>query len=50
MKMTKNIFASLCADYAYLYIIRLYNENESFYKIGVTSKEEIIPRFANYPL
>lgn len=49
MRMTRNIFEKLCSDYAYLYIVRLYNETEEFYKIGITSKETIISRFDLIP-
>ena len=49
MRMTRNIFEKLCSDYAYLYIVRLYNDVEEFYKIGITSKETIISRFDIIP-
>ena len=47
--MTKNIFESLNKDLYTLYIIRLYDETESFYKIGVTSRENPYERFSVYP-
>ena len=49
MKMTKNIFESLNKDLYTLYIIRLYDDVESFYKIGVTSRENPYERFSSYP-
>ena len=49
MKMTKNIFESLNKDLYTLYIIRLYDDVESFYKIGVTSRENPYERFSVYP-
>ena len=49
MKMTKNIFESLNKDLYTLYIIRLYDDVESFYKIGVTSRENPYERFSTYP-
>mgnify|MGYP000243360052 FL=1 len=49
MRMTRNIFEKLCNDYAYLYVIKLYNETEEFYKIGITSKETIVARFNSIP-
>ena len=49
MKMTKNIFESFNKDLYTLYIIRLYDDVESFYKIGVTSKENPYDRFSAYP-
>ena len=49
MKMTKNIFESLNKDLYTLYIIRLYDDIESFYKIGVTSRENPYDRFSVYP-
>ena len=49
MKMTKNIFESLNKDLYTLYIIRLYDDVESFYKIGVTSRENPYERFSIYP-
>ena len=47
--MTRTIFEKLCDGFAYLYIVKLYSDTESFYKIGVTSKQEIIPRFTTIP-
>ena len=49
MKMTKNIFESFNKDLYTLYIIRLYDDVESFYKIGVTSRENPYDRFSVYP-
>ena len=49
MKMTKNIFESFNKDLYTLYIIRLYDDVESFYKIGVTSRENPYDRFSTYP-
>ena len=49
MKMTKNIFESFNKDLYTLYIVRLYDETESFYKIGVTSRENPYDRFSVYP-
>lgn len=47
--MTKTIFNKLCNDYAYLYLIKLTSDTEEFYKIGITSKETITPRFVSIP-
>ena len=47
--MTKNIFESFNKDLYTLYIIRLYDDVESFYKIGVTSRENPYDRFSTYP-
>ena len=47
--MTKNIFESFNKDLYTLYIIRLYDDVESFYKIGVTSRENPYDRFSVYP-
>ena len=47
--MTKNIFESFNKDLYTLYIIRLYDDVESFYKIGVTSRENPYDRFSAYP-
>ena len=44
MKMTKPIFEQHCSNKTnkgYLYIIKLSDESESFYKIGITSNEDI---------
>ena len=49
MRMTKTIFNELCNDYAYLYVVRLYNDKESFYKVGITSKEDCTSRFKSFP-
>lgn len=48
-KMTKNRFKELCTNGAHLYIARVYNEEESFYKIGITSKESAYNRLLNLP-
>ena len=48
-KMNKVWFNSLCEEQAYLYIVKLFNEYESFYKIGVTSKKEVSSRFEAIP-
>ena len=49
MKMTRNIFENLNKDLYTLYIVRLYDDVESFYKIGVTSRENPYERFSTYP-
>ena len=48
-KMNRVWFNSLCEEQAYLYIVKLFNEYESFYKIGVTSKKEVSSRFEAIP-
>ena len=48
MKMNKPIFEQHCSNKTnkgYLYIIKLSDESESFYKIGITSHEDISIRF-----
>lgn len=50
MKMTKEIFQNLCKeDLAYLYIVKCFDEEEQFYKIGITSKENPDERFSSIP-
>lgn len=50
MKMTKDLFIDLCKEgLAYLYIIKCYDDNEEFYKVGVTSKENPYERFSSIP-
>ena len=49
MKMNAKLFQTICNEYAYLYLIKLSNDTESFYKIGVTSKEDIESRFTQMP-
>jgi hypothetical protein len=46
--MNKTEFKKYCNDYAYLYIIKLTSETESFYKIGITSNEDLSKRFNEY--
>ena len=48
MRMNKTEFRKYCSDYAYLYIIKLDSESESFYKIGITSNEDIDIRLYEY--
>ena len=48
-KMNKIWFEKLCEEQAYLYIVKLHNDSESFYKIGVTSKKEVSSRFSGIP-
>lgn len=33
----------------FLYIVRLYNEEESFYKVGITSREDVSKRISSFP-
>lgn len=49
MRMTKEIFTNLCEGLAYLYIIKCSDEEEVFYKIGVTSREDPYKRFSQIP-
>jgi hypothetical protein len=46
--MNKTEFKKYCTGYAYLYIIKLTSETESFYKIGITSNEDLSKRFNEY--
>ena len=48
MRMNKTEFKKYCINYAYLYIIKLDSESESFYKIGITSNEDIDIRLYEY--
>ena len=48
MRMNKTEFKKYCSDYAYLYIIKLESDSESFYKIGITSNEDIDIRLYEY--
>ena len=48
MRMNKTEFKKYCTDYAYLYIIKLDSDSESFYKIGITSNEDIDIRLYEY--
>lgn len=48
-KMAKNRFKELCTNGAHLYVARVYNEEESFYKIGITSKESAYNRLLALP-
>ena len=48
MRMNKTEFRKYCSDYAYLYIIKLDSDSESFYKIGITSNEDIDIRLYEY--
>lgn len=49
-KLTLNRFTELCKDgLAYLYCIKLCNEQETFYKVGVTSRENIFSRLSSIP-
>ena len=48
MRMNKTEFKKYCTDYAYLYVIKLTSETETFYKIGITSHEDIDIRLYEY--
>ena len=48
MRMNKTEFKKYCINYAYLYIIKLESDSESFYKIGITSNEDIDIRLYEY--
>ena len=49
-KLTLNRFIELCKEgLAYLYCIKLYNDQESFYKVGITSRKDIFSRFSSIP-
>lgn len=48
-KMTKDRFKELRSYRAHLYVARVYNEEESFYKIGITSKESAYNRLRSLP-
>lgn len=48
-RMTKDRFKELCTNGAHLYVARVYNEEESFYKIGITSKESAYNRLLALP-
>lgn len=48
IRMNKTEFKKYCIDYAYLYIIKLESDSESFYKIGITSNEDIDIRLYEY--
>ena len=51
MKMTKPIFEQHCSNKTnkgYLYIVKLSDESESFYKIGITSNEDISIRINQF--
>lgn len=48
--MNKDLFEKLCDEgLAYIYVIKLYDEVESFYKIGITSKENTYDRVSSFP-
>ena len=48
MRMNKTKFKKYCTDYAYLYVIKLTSETETFYKIGITSNIDIHKRIEYY--
>jgi hypothetical protein len=48
MRMNKTEFKKYCTDYAYLYVIKLTSETETFYKIGITSNIDIHKRIEYY--
>ena len=48
MRMNKTEFKKYCINCAYLYIIKLESDSESFYKIGITSNEDIDIRLYEY--
>lgn len=39
-KMNKVWLNNLCEDQAYFSIVKLFNESESFYRIGMASKKK----------